>query len=116
MNCSKLNEEIDVDGLITLSRDTNSAIRLNALKQMCPCKVRQDIDPMWDRIFEMVKDSERDIRYQVLHTICDGSPLHLEAKVKDALDVFNRDLDKDIKRKAHKVMASYLRTGRWNVL
>lgn len=83
---------------------------------MCPCKVKQDIDLFWARIFEMVDDFDPDVRYQVLHTICDGSPNHLELQVKDALEKFNRDPDKKIKRRTHKVLASYLRGRKWNIL
>ena len=53
---------------------------------------------------------------QVLHTICDGSPATLEGRVADALEVFNRGSDRDIRRQAHKVLASYTRTGKWNIL
>ena len=48
--------------------------------------------------------------------MCDGSPEDYEEKVAECLEIFNRDPDKEIRRKAHKVMASYLRTGKWNVL
>jgi len=48
--------------------------------------------------------------------MCDGSPDHLEDRIMEALEIFNRDPDKEIRRKAHKVMGSYLRTGKWNVL
>ncbi len=48
--------------------------------------------------------------------MCDGSPDGYEDKVKEALEIFNRDPDKHIRRTAHKVMATYLRTGEWNVL
>ena len=54
--------------------------------------------------------------FKVLHTLCDGSPKHLEYKVVDALKIFNYDADAGIRRKAHKVLASYDRTGKWNVL
>ena len=48
--------------------------------------------------------------------MCEGSPDGYEDKVAEALEIFNRDDDKEIRRKAHKVLASYLRTGKWNVL
>lgn len=94
----------------------NPKDRLCALKQMCPCRVKEDIDLFWDRIFEMVNDSDDDVRWQVLHTICDGSPKHLEEKVSNALEVFNRDPNSEIRRRAHKVIACYSRTGKWNIL
>ena len=48
--------------------------------------------------------------------MCDGSPDGYEDKVVECLEMFNRDPDSDIRRRAHKVLASYLRTGKWNVL
>ena len=54
--------------------------------------------------------------FQVLHTLCDGSPTHMEDKVADALDIFNYDSDPKIRRQAHKVLSGYRRTGKWNVM
>ena len=102
--------------LIELTRNVDPKIRLKALKQMCPCRVKADIDIFWDRVFEMVNDSDSKVRYQVLHTICDGSPNHLEFKVMDAIERFNHDTDTEIKRRAHKIMANYSRKGKWNIL
>ena len=106
----------DITDLIEKTKDSNPKIRLNALKQMCPCKIKKDIDIFWNQIFAMVEDVDPNVRYQVLHTICDGSPKHLENKIADALEVFNRDPDQKIRRQAHKVLASYIRTGKWNIL
>jgi hypothetical protein len=51
-----------------------------------------------------------------LHIICDGSPERLEQRVYEALQKFNYDKDSDIRRTTHKVMATYERTGKWNIL
>lgn len=56
------------------------------------------------------------MRAQILHTLCDGSPAHLESKVAEALDVFIRDTDSGIRRTANRVLATYTRTGKWNIL
>lgn len=48
--------------------------------------------------------------------MCDGSPSHMEDQVTAALDIFNIDPDKEIRRKAHKVIGSYKKTGKWNIL
>jgi len=45
-----------------------------------------------------------------------GSPSHLEDKVNEAIDKFNTDSDCKIRRRAHKVMAVYLKTGKKNIL
>ena len=51
----------------------------------------------------MICDEDALVRAQVLHTLCDGSPKHMEYKVAEALDNFNKDSDSEIRRKAHKV-------------
>ena len=91
-------------------------VRQKALREMCPCRVKIDIDDFWVRVFEMLDDPAVNVRQQVLHTICDGSPSHLEFEVAEALDKFNRDSDSNIRRMAHKALTAYRRTGKWNVL
>lgn len=83
---------------------------------MCPCKVLEDIDEFWNRVFEMAEDEDHRIRARVLHIICDGSPSRLEDRVYETLQKFNYDKDSDIRRTTHKVMATYERTGKWNIL
>lgn len=83
---------------------------------MCPCRVKKDHDDFWRRVFEMVDDEAVNVRQQVLHTLCDGSPTHLEFDIADALDRFNRDSDPKIRRTAHKCLTTYNRTGKWNIL
>ena len=64
----------------------------------------------------MVDDKDDGIRMQVLHNLCDGSPPHMEFKVKEALETFNCDSNSEIRRKAHKVLGSYIRSGKWNIM
>jgi len=40
----------------------------------------------------------------------------LEQNVTDALEVFNHDSNSEIRRRAHKVLATYRKTGKWNIL
>jgi hypothetical protein len=56
------------------------------------------------------------VRGQVLHTLCDGSPAHMEDAIMDAVASFNGDEDKVIRRRANKVMGTYRATGKWNIL
>lgn len=74
------------------------------------------MDHLWDRIFAMVEDESAEVRGTVLHVICDGSPSHLESRVHDALVTLSRDADRHVRRTANRVLASYERTGKWNVL
>jgi hypothetical protein len=111
----------DIDEVAASLAAEDAKVRLAALKRICPCKLRaeagkEDMATMWDALFELVHDPDTAIRSRVLHTICDGSPSALEERVAEALEVFNRDPDRDIRRQAHKVLSSYTRTGKWNIL
>lgn len=64
----------------------------------------------------MVDDEDTRIRQRVLHIICDGSPDRLEDRVMDAVYEFGRDKDSEIRRQAHKVLASYQHKGKWNIM
>jgi hypothetical protein len=109
-------ESLEFQEVLILTHHDDENIRLKALQRLCPCRVKDEIEQFWNRIFEMVNDNSPKVRYQVLHNMCDGAPPEVEPRVAEALEIFNRDPDKDIKRTAHKVLASYLRTGKWNIL
>ena len=113
---SEIKETENVDRIVELTWNQDDEIRLKAVQELCPCKVQKDIDEFWNRLFQLVEDPCDEIRLQVLHNLCDGSPPHLEYRIKEALDIFNSDSNKEIRRKAHKALGSYLRTGDWNVL
>ena len=106
----------DMDLILDYTQSEDNDIRLEAVKQLCPCKSLKDIDVFWERVFELVDDEDVRIRSRILHIICDGSPSRLEDRVYEALKEFNRDKDSDIRRTAHKVIASYEHTGKWNIL
>lgn len=109
-------ETTDIDEVITLSKHSDPVVRQKALREMCPCRVKTDINDFWNRVLEMIDDPATNVRQQVLHTLCDGSPVHMEDAVVEALQKFNIDSDKEIRRKAHKALASYRRSGKWNIL
>ena len=106
----------DIDTILEYTHHEDNDVRLEACKQLCPCKVQKDIEVFWDRVFEMADDEDVRIRQRVLHIICDGSPERVEDRVYEALSRFNYDKDSDIRRTAHKVMVTYERTGKWNIL
>ncbi|CAD5122538.1 unnamed protein product [Dimorphilus gyrociliatus] len=106
----------DINEVISLSKHSDPTVRQRALREMCPCRVKTDIGEFWARVLEMIDDPATNVRQQVLHTLCDGSPVHMEYDVVEALQKFNIDSDKEIRRKAHKALASYSRTGKWNIL
>eukprot|EP01122_Echinamoeba_exundans_P015660 TRINITY_DN7548_c0_g1_i1.p1 TRINITY_DN7548_c0_g1~~TRINITY_DN7548_c0_g1_i1.p1 ORF type:complete len:124 (+),score=22.11 TRINITY_DN7548_c0_g1_i1:37-408(+) len=93
--------------------------RKQALKEICPCKVEKEIDMFWKRVFEMARegDPSPQVRYQILHTLCDGSPSHFEDEVLDVIQsVFWNDEDEKTRRAARRVVTSYRHTGKWNIM
>lgn len=90
--------------------------RKQALKKLCPCKLKSDIDQVWNRIFEMYTDPDANVRYQVIHSLCDGSPKDREFAVIQTLEQMWNDPDEKIKRAVRRVLTSYRRTGKWNIL
>jgi hypothetical protein len=67
-------ETDDIDVILEYTYSKDNDVRLEAVKQLCPCKVQKDIDAFWERVFEMRNDEDVRIRQRVLHIICDGSP------------------------------------------
>ena len=45
--------------------DPDPLKRKRALKELCPCHVRQDIPEIWRRIFELLSDDSGIVRDQV---------------------------------------------------
>jgi hypothetical protein len=63
-----------------------------------PCKVQKDFDVIWARVLEMTDDPDPIVRYQVLHTLCDGSPKEREADIISALQKMWNDPEDKIRR------------------
>ena len=66
MSCS-ISERDTFEDILAATRSKNPTIRKKALKEFCPCHVKKNLDPIWDRIFEMVDDESPVVRDQVVH-------------------------------------------------
>lgn len=96
--------------------DPDAKKRKQALKDLCPCHVKADIPELWERIFECLHDEDGIVRDQALHALGDGSPSHLEERIVEAVEKMYNDPHPDVKKKARRMLNSYRRTGKWNVL
>jgi len=108
-----------VDPAVAFMSDTfdeNARVRHSGLRDLCPCRVKQEVDAFWDRIISMADDSDPQVRYQVVHNLCDGCRAHREADVIGVLEVMHNDEDKKVKRAVHRVLSHYRRTGKWNIM
>eukprot|EP00940_MAST-03C_sp_MAST-3C-sp2_P001437 g1437.t1 len=127
---SENEEEMDEWEALRTCKDTDSfdtiemmlghsspRVKIEALKQICPCRVwGMEDKAIWSAVFALARDSDLGVRKQVLHTLCDGSPPVFEREVIEAVESFNSEPDKHLRRMAHKVLASYRRTGKWNIM
>ena len=74
----RIQETEDMYELIEITKVEDAKVRLKATQQMCPCRVQNDIPEFWERLFELAGDADPQVRYQVLHNMCDGSPPQYE--------------------------------------
>jgi HEAT repeat protein len=102
--------------LIDRTRDEDPRIRRAALRELCPCDLKRNLDPAWDRVLEMVDDPDASVRSIVLHTLCDGSPEERITEVVGALEKLAQDPDRRLRRRARDILAKHRRTGRVNFL
>jgi formyltetrahydrofolate synthetase len=51
-----------------------------------------------------------------LNMVADGSPSHLEERIVEVVERLYNDPDINVKKKARRMLNSYRRTGKWNVL
>ncbi|KAK5575474.1 hypothetical protein RB653_006607 [Dictyostelium firmibasis] len=101
---------LTMEQYLSLTYSDDSRTRLATLRTMCPCKVKADIDQFYDRIIEMSKDSDRNIRYQAMHNLCDGSPAWREEAVIQTLESMHNDSDPKIRRRIHNILTHYKHT------
>ena len=103
-----------VDALLELTYDDDPSVRRVAAKNLCPCHVQADRDDVWERFFELARDPDAGVRFDVFHAMIDGSPRRLEHRVVQVLEIMQHDPDPKRRRQARQHLARYRRTGRLN--
>ncbi len=102
--------------LIKMTHDANVETRLEAIQYLCPCHVQRNRPEVWDRLFELARDPELEVRRTVFHILGDGSPNERVEEVVQAMESMFHDSDLKLRRRARKFLAQYRRTGRVNIL
>jgi hypothetical protein len=105
----------EVSDILALTSDPDPKVRMRAVHELCPCQVRADYEPVWDRILEMTSDPDLHVRKSVFHALTDGSPRGREDQVVAALKAMREDLDLRFRRSVRKLLVHYERTGRYNI-
>ena len=62
-------ETEDIETIIELTNHVDPIVRQRALKEICPCRVKDDIDLFWERVLEMINDPADKVREQVCHSV-----------------------------------------------
>ena len=55
----------DIKTILALTTHVDPIVRQRALKEICPCRVKDDIDQFWERVLEMINDPADNVREQV---------------------------------------------------
>ena len=58
-------ETTTIEEIIDLTKHARPEVRKRALQEMCPCRVKADVDEFWFRVLEMVEDPDNNVRQQV---------------------------------------------------
>ena len=114
--CDTSRSEAEIEQLIALTHDDDPRTRKIAVINLCPCHVRANVPAAWQRVLAMGNDPDPIVRRAVVHMLADGSPRELTTKVVEALDDMRNDTDRVVRRDVRRVLASYHRTGRVNIL
>jgi HEAT repeat protein len=101
----------DISEIIEYSKNSDASVRAEAIKAAYPYKFVDKVDEYWNRVFEMAEDEDPAVRETILHTISNFPPHHLESELIEALTKLSEDSDKNIKKRACKVLETYYKYG-----
>jgi hypothetical protein len=111
-----VHDGLELEEVLELTRDRDPRRRTWAVRQLCPCHLKRNDAPAWDRLIARATDDDPHVRGTVLHVLCDGSPRSREQEAIAVLQRMQHDTDVGLRRRARKVLAQYRRTGTLNVL
>ncbi len=97
------------------THDPDPRVRRTAVTHLCPCHLKHDLPPVWDRLVAMAADPDRNVRNWVLHVLTDGSPQSRQPEVVQVLERMGHDPDPKLRRKARQILAHHRRTGNLNI-
>src|SRR4051812_8945747 len=92
----------EIDGLLEQTASSDAAVRVDALKFLCPCHVKRNEPRVWDRILSLIDDPSAKVRSHAFHLLADGSPREREGDVVTAIESLQHDPDEKLRRRGAK--------------
>jgi HEAT repeat protein len=89
--------DVQVNELLSLTRDRDPDVRRIAVKNLCPCHVQRQRPDVWERLLDMARDRNAGVRMDVLHNLTDGSPPELAREVVAAVEALMNDPDDNVR-------------------
>jgi HEAT repeat protein len=109
-------ESDEIAEVIELSYSPNYKERAEAVRALCPCKLKSDYPQVWDRLIEMASDEHVQVRKNVFHVLADGSPRYREQQIVEVMQGMRNDPDLKLRRHVRRLLAHYNAGGRLNIL
>ncbi len=106
----------EINRILELTGDPDPKVRRLALKNLCGCHVRSDVQAIWNRLFELVADPDAGVRFEVVHAFGDSSPKHRAHEIAAAVEPLYNDPDLHLRKRVRKLLKAYRRTGNVNAL
>ena len=109
-------ESDEIAEALDLSYSRDHRDRAEAVRALCPCKLKSDYPQVWDRLIEMASDEHVQVRKNVFHVLADGSPRYREQQIVEVMQGMRNDPDLKLRRHVRRLLAHYHAGGRLNIL
>jgi hypothetical protein len=94
----------EVADLLVMSCSSEVDERLTAAQYLCPCHIQARIPAVWEAIFRLMEDEDRQVRYAAWHTWEDGGLPGEEAALARMEQIYQRESDAKVRRFAETIL------------
>jgi hypothetical protein len=98
----------EVAELLIMSCSTEVDERLTAAQYLCPCHIQARIPAVWEAIFRLMEDEDRQVRFAAWHTWEDGGLPGEEAALARMEQIYRREQEPKVRRFAETILQPVL--------
>ncbi|MDA1190827.1 MAG: hypothetical protein O3A46_03975 [Candidatus Poribacteria bacterium] len=103
-----------LDEIIEASYDPDPKVRKQAARDLCPCELKMNYAPAWNRLLELIHDDDADVQRIAFHTLTDGSPREREAEIIEAIKALENVKEPKLRRQVRRTLMQYRTKGKIN--